>query len=88
MSATDGLSRGVPYVLPNDFCYPEMVGSDYPLLYNGKAGFKEMVVKLLDGEIERPDVTHIAESLLWESQLKSWKIEENFINNLRTEFKD
>jgi hypothetical protein len=47
-----------------------------------------MVVKLLDGEIERPDVTHIAESLLWEHQLKSWKIEENFINNLRTEFKD
>ena len=88
MSATDGLSRGVPYLLPNDFCYPEMVGNDYPLLYNGKQEFKEMVIKLLDGEIERPDVTHIAQSLLWESQLKSWKIEENFIGNLRTEFKE
>ena len=86
MSATDGLSRGVPYLLPNDFCYPEMVGKDYPLLYNGKKEFKEMVVKLLDGEIQRPDVTHIAESLLWEHQLKSWKIEENFINNARETF--
>ena len=86
MSATDGLSRGVPYLLPNDFCYSEMVGDEYPLLYNSKAEFKEMVVKLLDGEIERPDVTHIAESLLWENQLKSWDIEENFINKARKSF--
>ena len=86
MSATDGLSRGVPYLLPNDFCYPEMVGDEYPLLYNGKGEFKDMVVKLLDGDIERPDVTHIAESLLWEHQLKSWKVEENFVDNARKTF--
>ena len=86
MSATDGLSRGVPYLLPNDFCYSEMVGDDYPLLYNDKNEFKEMVVKLLDGDIERPDVTHIAESLLWEHQLKSWNVEENFINMARKSF--
>ena len=86
MSATDGLSRGVPYLLPNDFCYSEMVGDDYPLLYNDKNEFKEMVVKLLDGDIERPDVTHIAESLLWEHQLKSWNVEENFINMARKGF--
>jgi hypothetical protein len=86
MSATDGLSRGVPYLLPNDFCYSEMVGDDYPLLYNGKDEFKEMVVKLLDGVIKRPDVTHIAESLLWENQLKTWNIEENFINKARKSF--
>jgi hypothetical protein len=83
MSATDGLSRGVPYLLPNGYCYPEMVGDDYPLLYNGRKEFKEMVGKLLDGEIERPDVTNIAESLLWESQLKKWDIENNFVNNVR-----
>jgi len=86
MSVTDGLSRGVPYLLPNDFCYSEMVDDEYPLLYNSKAEFKEMVVKLLDGEMERPDVTHIAESLLWENQLKSWNIEENFINKARKSF--
>jgi len=87
MSTTDGFSVGVPYLLPNDFCYPEMVGDDYPLLYNGKKEFKEMVIKLLDGDIPRPDVTHLAQSLLWESQIeKYWNVEENFIGNLRTKF--
>ena len=89
MSTTDGFSVGVPYLLPNDFCYPEMVGDDYPLLYNGKKEFKEMVIKLLDGDIPRPDVTHLAESLLWESQIKEhWNVEKNFIGNLRTKFND
>jgi hypothetical protein len=86
MSTTDGLSLGVPYLLPNGLCYPEMVGKDYPLLYTGKKEFKEMVIKLLDGEIERPDVTKIAESLLWENQLKSWDIENNFVNIARKTF--
>jgi hypothetical protein len=89
MSTTDGFSVGVPYLLPNDFCYPEMVGNDYPLLYNGKKEFKEMVIKLLDGDIKRPDVTHLAQSLLWESQIeKYWNVEKNFISNLRTKFND
>ena len=89
MSTTDGFSVGVPYLLPNDFCYPEMVGGDYPLLYNSKKEFKEMVIKLLDGDIPRPDVTHLAQSLLWESQIeKYWNVEENFIGNLRTKFND
>jgi hypothetical protein len=87
MSTTDGFSVGVPYLLPNDFCYSEMVGDDYPLLYNSKSEFKEMVIKLLDGDIKRPDVTHLAQALLWESQIeKYWKIEENFINIARKEF--
>lgn len=87
MSTTDGFSVGVPYLLPNNFCYPEMVGGDYPLLYNGKKEFKEMVIKLLDGDIERPDVTHLAQSLLWESQIeKYWNVEKNFINTARKEF--
>ena len=87
MSTTDGFSVGVPYLLPNDFCYPEMVGNDYPLLYNGKKEFKEMVIKLLDGDIKRPDVTHLAQSLLWESQIeKYWNVDKNFINTARKEF--
>jgi hypothetical protein len=88
MSATDGLSVGVPYLLPNGFCYPEMVGKDYSLFYNSKKEFKDMVVKLLDGDIKRPDVTHIAESLLWENQLKSWDIQNNFVKIARTQFRD
>jgi len=78
MSTTDGLSRGVPYLLPNGLCYPEMVGTDYPLLYNGKAEFKEKVIGLLDETIERPDVSDISKALLWENSLKSWDIENNF----------
>jgi hypothetical protein len=48
-----------------------------------------MVIKLLDGDIPRPDVTNLAQSLLWESQIKEhWNVEKNFIGNLRTEFKE
>ena len=78
MSTTDGLSRGVPYLLPNGLCYPEMVGNDYPLLYNGKDEFKQKVIGLLDETIERPDVSAISKALLWENSLKSWDIENNF----------
>ena len=87
MSTTDGLSRGVPYLLPNGLCYPEMVGNDYPLLYNDKSHFKQMVVGLLDETIERPDVSVIAKALLWENSLKSWDVENNFIKMAR-EFVD
>jgi hypothetical protein len=83
MSTTDGLSRGVPYVLPNGLCYPEMVGNDYPLLYNSKEHFKEVVVGLLDGTIERPNVSSISKALLWENSLKSWDIENNFEKTAR-----
>ena len=34
MGSTDGLSRGLPYILPKSLCYPEMVGNDYSLFYN------------------------------------------------------
>jgi hypothetical protein len=48
-----------------------------------------MVIKLLDGDIPRPDVTHLAQALLWESQIeKYWNVEKNFIGNLRKEFND
>ena len=43
ISTTDGLSQGVPYILPNGMCYPEMVGEQYPLLYNGANEFKSVM---------------------------------------------
>jgi hypothetical protein len=88
MSVTDGLSVGVPYVLPKGFCYPEMVGRDYSLLYNDSEEFMRLVNGLLDGDIVRPDVQDIAEKLLWKNQLKSWNIQENFINTARKSFND
>ena len=33
---------GVPYILPNKLCYPEMVGKDYPLLYEGRDEFLQI----------------------------------------------
>jgi hypothetical protein len=78
MSATDGFSCGVPYLLPNNFCYPEMVGADYPLLYDNKSQFREMIIKLLDGDIQRPNVESIVEKLQWANSLKSWDIDNNF----------
>ena len=31
------------YILPNKLCYPEMVGSDYPLLYDNKDDFLKKI---------------------------------------------
>ena len=75
MSTTDGLSRGVPYILPKELCYEEMVGEDYPLLYKGKKEFVKMITDYLDGKIERPNTKPIAEKLYWKNQLKNWKID-------------
>ena len=55
ISTTDSLSMGVPYILPNKLCYPEMVGQDYPLLYDDKKQFMERLNGVLDddGSIEK-----------------------------------
>jgi len=50
ISTTDSLSMGVPYILPNKLCYPEMVGKEYPLLYNGKDEFLQKINGALDGD--------------------------------------
>ena len=74
MSTTDGLSRGVPYILPKGLCYEEMVGEDYPLLYNGKKEFIKTVIDYLDGKIQRPNTELISNRLNWKNTLKNWKI--------------
>ena len=50
ISTTDSLSMGVPYILPNKLCYPEMVGKDYPLLYEGRDGFLQKLNGALDDD--------------------------------------
>ena len=75
ISTTDGLSQGVPYVLPNKLCYPEMVGKDYPLLYNEK-DFLSTIKNMLDN----PNVREEANSYLapklpdfkWSGRVLSW----------------
>jgi hypothetical protein len=74
MSATDGLSRNVPYILPRGLCYEEMVGDDYPLFYSGKKEFVSLITDYLDGNVERPNTKDIAEKLYWKNSLNNWKI--------------
>lgn len=74
MSTTDGLSRNVPYILPNGLCYPEMVGKDYPLLYNGKKQFVDILTNYLDGKIIRHNTENIVKRLSWSNTLQDWNI--------------
>jgi hypothetical protein len=75
MSTTDGLSRGVPYILPKGLCYEEMVGEDYPLLYEDKKDFMRILVDYLDGKIKRPHTKAVTEKLYWKNVLQNWVID-------------
>jgi len=75
ISTTDGLSQGVPYVLPNKLCYPEMVGKDYPLLYNEK-DFLTTIESMLDNPNAREEANTYLAPLLpdfkWSGRVLSW----------------
>ena len=71
ISTTDGLSVGVPYLLPNKLCYPEMVTADYPYLYNDKADFIQKFNEMLDADTQY-DTTQIAKDMLWEERIDNW----------------
>ena len=71
ISTTDGLSQGVPYVLPNKLCYPEMVGKDYPLLYEEK-DFLSTIENMLDNPSLRQEKDYLLPKLpdfKWEVEL-------------------
>jgi len=75
ISTTDGLSQGVPYVLPNKLCYPEMVGKDYPLLYN-EEDFLSTIKNMLDNPNAREEAnSYLAPKLpdfKWGGRVLSW----------------
>ncbi len=75
ISTTDGLSQGVPYVLPNKLCYPEMVGKDYPLLYN-EEDFLSTIKNMLDNPNAREEAnSYLAPKLpdfKWSGRVLSW----------------
>ena len=76
ISTTDSLSMGVPYILPNKLCYPEMVGEDYPLLYNGKDEFLQKVNGALDddGSVDKAKnyLKTKIEEFPWASRVPDW----------------
>ena len=78
ISTTDGLSQGVPYVLPDKMCYPEMVGEEYPLLYkaNDAKSFKDMIENVLDNDYMRDEANLYLEPKLegfrWSERVLKW----------------
>lgn len=74
ISTTDGFSVGVPYLLPNKLCYPEMVGvssKPYPYLYDNDEEFIKKFNLMLDEQTQF-DTTEIAKSMLWEERISKW----------------
>jgi len=84
IATTDALSRGVPSLLPNNFCYPEMLGADYPLLYNGRKEFMDKLVDFLDTPTRRQEmrtiIKPIMEDFLWEKRVPTWFNNWEFLN--------
>ena len=71
ISVTDGLSVSVPYLLPNDFCYPEMVPPDYPYLYKGEDEFRAQFEKMLDTP-PAYNTAALAQATTWDNRIAKW----------------
>ena len=76
ISTTDGLSQGVPYILPTGMCYPEMVGEQYPLLYEGADEFKSTIEHMLDDPKARDEANNYLAPKLndfrWSERVLKW----------------
>lgn len=74
ISTTDGFSVGVPYLLPNKLCYPEMTSvldEPYPYLYDDRDDFKKKFNLMLDSQITY-DTTALAKEMIWENRIDKW----------------
>jgi hypothetical protein len=76
MSVTDGLSVNVPYLLPKGLCYEEMVGENYPYLYDDRKQFELWVEQILQGKFEQKKINleNIANQLSWDRVLMNWDV--------------
>jgi glycosyltransferase involved in cell wall biosynthesis len=78
IATTDGLSKGVPFILPRGLCYPEMVASDYPLLYtiNDETDFLGVIGKVLDSDDLRnkalESLRKTIPEMTWDHTVKRW----------------
>ena len=85
ISTTDSLSMGVPYILPEELCYPEMVGEEYPLLYKGKSQFLDKVNNALDddGSVEKAEkyLKNKTKEFPWSKRIPDWFEGWNFLSS-------
>ena len=83
IATTDSLSMGVPYILPNKLCYPEMVGKEYPLLYDGKNDFLKKLNGALDddGSVDKAKdyLSTKIQEFPWTSRVPKWFGDWNFL---------
>ena len=88
ISTTDGLSRGVPYLVPNKLCYPEMFGDDYSLYYEDTNDFKSKIISILDNnendEIKSAinHINKIVPEMTWDKRIPKWFSGWKFLNEL------
>ena len=73
VSVMDGLGMCLPYVLPRGFCYPEMVGDNYSLLYDPREFMPTLERALNMSMTTRLDMAHtvrtVAESYEWSRRI-------------------
>jgi hypothetical protein len=78
IGVTDGLSLGVPYVLPNKYVWPKLMGDDYPLLFEHKNedSFITMISNVMDDKklynSARKKFEPILKKMVWNKQVKNW----------------
>lgn len=76
MSVTDGLSVGVPYLLPKGLCYEEMVGDNYTLLYNDRNQLCDWLEMFVSGKTDYSNYkfSDTIRKLSWKNTLFDWEI--------------
>lgn len=70
VSVTDGLSQGIPYLLPADLCYPEMVGEKYKYFYYERHQFLSCVKDIFD--LDPSKKFEWGSEFLWPTVLDKW----------------
>jgi len=85
ISVFDGLSHGVPYILPNKYVWKDVL-PNYPLLYdwNNEDAFVEMVENVLDDKklynSASKKMQSVVKDMVWNKQVKKWLDWKEFFN--------
>ena len=86
ISTTDGLSQGVPYLVPSKLCYPEMVPHNYLLYYNGREEFKKKLELALDEpkilKTSKESIQSFIPNMIWGNAVYEWFDNWKFLTHL------